>query len=65
MEKQIEVIEGLIKENREVTVRTPFLDVMLGGLITARDNAREHLLALARIAAAEKEAAGKAAGNSQ
>jgi hypothetical protein len=49
MDKTIEQIEGLIAENKAIEKRTPFLDVALGGLITARDNCKEHQIALNKI----------------
>jgi hypothetical protein len=35
-------LESLITENEAIKVRTPWLDVSLGGLRTALENYREH-----------------------
>jgi hypothetical protein len=48
MEKHIQSIEALIKANSEIKERSPFLEVSLGGLRTALDNAREHVKAQAK-----------------
>jgi hypothetical protein len=58
MKQYIQTIETLIEENRNIEERTPFLDVSLGGLRTALDNAKEHEKALAAKAAHAKPAAG-------
>jgi hypothetical protein len=54
MEEQIKAIEGLIEANTKATPRTPFLEVALGALHTAVNNAKEHVAALARQAEAKK-----------
>jgi hypothetical protein len=54
MEKHIQAIEALIKENEAIKERTPFLDVSLGGLRTARENAAEHVKAQAKAKPAAK-----------
>ena len=65
MEKHIESITKLITENEAIKERTPFLDVARGGLLTARENAKEHVAALARQAEAAKKKGGASVPASQ
>jgi hypothetical protein len=59
MNETIKVIQDLIASNQAETVRTPYLDVALGGLRTALANTQEHVAELARQAAAMLTAAAK------
>ena len=59
MNETIKVIEDMIDANRAETVRTPYLDVALGGLRTALANTQEHQAELARQAAAKLAEAAK------
>lgn len=52
MDDTIKQLEALITANKADKNRTPFLDMMLGGLQTARNNAQWHVEALAKKAAA-------------
>jgi len=52
MEEHIVAIEGLIEGNEKMTTRSPFLEVALGALYTALENAREHEAAMGRAAVA-------------
>ena len=50
MEEHIKAIEGLIDANAKATPRTPFLEVALGALHTARDQVKTHIEELKRRA---------------
>ena len=58
MQEQIKQIEGLMGAVKQAAPRTPFLEVCLGALVTARDNAVEHLAELERRKKAEAKAKG-------
>jgi len=45
MEKMIEAVKGLIEANKAIKQRTPWLDVALGGLLTALHNLEAHIKA--------------------
>jgi hypothetical protein len=61
MDDTIKQIETLIAANRADKNRTPFLDMALGGLQTARNNTQWHLDALAKKAAAKAAPAAASA----
>ena len=47
MQEQIKTIQGLIEANTAIKERSPFLDVALGGLQTAKRNLEKHVEVMA------------------
>lgn len=56
MADHITAIQGLQAANKAMTPRTPYLEVALGGLVTAQANAEQHVIELGRQAAERAKA---------
>ena len=60
MEQYLTELQALIAKNNAITPRTPWLEVSLGALQTALDNANVHVSMLAKMEAKKAAAAAPA-----